>query len=274
MNPRLLIHRVKINEPQLPEADYKKEKLTAGFVLRLVRFLAQDGKTYYGDAILPAGMTDIAKATKANIIQGDIFGTHTVTNQVASITRLLSPLPPTKIQTVRCLGLNYAAHAHESKMPLPTYPVVFHKPKTAIAGPHDVIPIPSMAQEVLGLDYECELVIIIGKSGRDIPASSALEHVLGYSVGDDVSHREWQLKRGGGQWSLGKGFDGWAPMGPGIVSSNIIKDPQALKISTKLNGRVVQESSTADMIFGVKETIAFLSRGTTLLAGDVIFTGT
>jgi 2-keto-4-pentenoate hydratase/2-oxohepta-3-ene-1,7-dioic acid hydratase in catechol pathway len=115
---------------------------------------------------------------------------------------------------------------------------------------------------------------VIGRACSDVPESSALDYVLGYAVGNDVSHREWQIQRGGGQWSLGKGFDGWAPYGPGIVSSKIIKDPQSLTISTKLNGELVQESSTADMIFGVAKTIAFLSQGTTLLPGDLIFTGT
>ena len=91
-----------------------------------------------------------------------------------------------------------------------------------------------MAQEVDGLDYECELVAIIGKEAREVPESKALDYVMGYAVGDDVSHREWQLKRGGGQWALGKGFDGWAPYGPGIVSSSLINDPQALRISTKV----------------------------------------
>jgi 2-keto-4-pentenoate hydratase/2-oxohepta-3-ene-1,7-dioic acid hydratase in catechol pathway len=107
-----------------------------------------------------------------------------------------------------------------------------------------------------------------------VPESQALDYVLGYAVGNDVSHRDWQLKRGGGQWALGKGFDGWAPFGPGIVSGNVIKDPQALQISTKVNGKVMQNNNTSDMIFGVAKTIAFLSQGTTLLPGDLIFTGT
>ena len=98
--------------------------------------------------------------------------------------------------------------------------------------------------------------------------------MLGYAIGNDVSHRDWQLKRGGGQWSLGKGFNGWAPYGPGLVSSKLIKDPQSLNISTRVNGKIVQESNTSDMIFSVSKTIAFLSQGTTLLPGDVIFTGT
>jgi len=159
-------------------------------------------------------------------------------------------------------------------MPIPKFPVLFYKPATSLAGPTDPIPVHPMAQEGTGLDYECELVVVIGKRCTDVSEDEALNYVLGYAVGNDVSHRDWQIKLGGGQWSLGKGFDGWAPMGPGIVSSRLIKDPQTLKITTKLNGQVVQESNTADMIFSVKKTIAFLSRGTTLMPGDVIFTGT
>jgi 2-keto-4-pentenoate hydratase/2-oxohepta-3-ene-1,7-dioic acid hydratase in catechol pathway len=111
---------------------------------------------------------------------------------------------------------------------------------TSLAGPFDPIPIPPKAQEGEGLDYECELVAIIGKKCVDVPESEALNYVLGYAVGNDVSHRDWQIKKGGGQWSLGKGFDAWAPFGPGIVSSSLIKDPQALRISTKVNGKTVQ----------------------------------
>jgi 2-keto-4-pentenoate hydratase/2-oxohepta-3-ene-1,7-dioic acid hydratase in catechol pathway len=149
-----------------------------------------------------------------------------------------------------------------------------YKPATSLSGPTDPIPVHPMAQEGTGLDYECELVAVIGKACADVPESKALDYVLGYAVGNDVSHRDWQLARGGSQWSLGKGFDGWAPYGPGIVSSSLIKDPQNLRIQTRLNGKIVQDSSTKDMIFGIAKTIAFLSQGTTLLPGDLIFTGT
>lgn len=162
----------------------------------------------------------------------------------------------------------------QSNLPLPEYPVLFFKPVTSLTGPFDIIPVPPMAQEFEGVDYECELVVVIGKEARDVPESEALDYVLGYSVGHDVSHREWQIKRGGSQWNVGKGFDGWGPFGPGIVSTSLIKDPQSLKIWTKLNGDVVQDSSTKDMVFTVAQSIAFLSRGTTLLPGDLIFTGT
>ncbi|KAI9704212.1 MAG: hypothetical protein M1836_007073 [Candelina mexicana] len=241
---------------------------------RLIRFLSKDGRTYYGDAILPYGVTDLAKVAQANVIKGDIFGKHDVTEQVADVKLLLAPLARDDVRTVRCLGLNYEQHAKESGMPIPKYPVLFYKPVTSLNGPFDNIPVPELAQQAEGLDYECELVAVIGKEARDVPESKALEYVLGYAVGNDVSHREWQLRRGGGQWALGKGFDGWAPWGPGLVSSRIIKDPQALNISTNLNGKTVQQSSTKDMIFGVAQTIAFLSWGTTLLPGDLIFTGT
>lgn len=115
-----------------------------------------------------------------------------------------------------------------------------YKPVTSLSGPTDPIPVAKIAQEQPGLDYECELVAVIGKRCSDVSEADALSYVLGYAIGNDVSHRDWQIQRGGGQWSLGKGFDGWAPYGPGIVSSDIIKDPQTLRISTKLNGKTVQ----------------------------------
>ncbi|KAF7513736.1 hypothetical protein GJ744_007787 [Endocarpon pusillum] len=241
---------------------------------RLIRFLARDGHIYYGDAILPAHTTDIRAASTAQIITGDIFGTHSLTNRTASIRLLLCPLSPTQIGTIRCLGLNYAKHAAESKMPIPKYPVLFYKPATSASGPTDPIPIPLMAQEAEGLDYECELVAVIGREARDVPEGDALSYVLGYGVGNDISHREWQIARGGGQWALGKGFDSWAPFGPGIVSTELIPNPQDLSLTTRLNGKEMQRSRTSDMIFSVAKTISFLSRGTTLRPGDLIFTGT
>ncbi|KAL6869037.1 hypothetical protein ACO1O0_000360 [Amphichorda felina] len=245
-----------------------------GSFSRLVRFVAKGGRTYYGDAILPPGVTDISKARQARIIDGDIFGAHNVTDQVVDIRLLLPPLAPSHTGTLRCLGLNYALHAKETGMPEPKFPILFYKPVTSLGAHGDSIPVPPIAQQGSGLDYECELVIVIGKRCTEVPEADALDYVMGYAVGNDVSHRDWQIKHGGGQWSLGKGFDGWAPYGPGIVSSSLIKDPQALRIWTKLNGKTVQDSSTLDMIFNVRKTIAFLSQGVTLMPGDLIFTGT
>ncbi|PHH93146.1 hypothetical protein CDD83_27 [Cordyceps sp. RAO-2017] len=241
---------------------------------RLVRFLGTDGRLHYGDALLPRGISDIAKSRQARVISGDIFGSHQVTDQVVGIRLLLPPLAPSHVGTVRCLGLNYADHARETGMPEPKFPILFYKPPTSLSGPADPIPVHAMAQEGTGLDYECELVIIIGKRCTDVAEADALDYVLGYAVGNDVSHRDWQIRHGGGQWSLGKGFDGWAPFGPGIVTGSVIKDPQKLKIWTKVNGKTLQDGTTAEMIFGVKKTVAFLSRGVTLMPGDLIFTGT
>lgn len=126
--------------------------------------------------------------------------------------------------------------------------MLFYKPVTALSGAFDPIPIHPMAQKGEGLDYECELVAVIGKQCTDVSEASALDYVLGYSVGNDVSHRDWQIKWGGSQWSLGKGFDGWAPWGPGIVSSALIKDPQSLRIKTVLNGKTMQVSLTTSSL--------------------------
>ncbi|EGC42514.1 fumarylacetoacetate hydrolase [Histoplasma capsulatum var. duboisii H88] len=241
---------------------------------RLIRFLSQDGRIYYGDPLLPANTTDISQATTARLISGDIFRSPVLTGTTKPISRLLSPLAQNDISSIRCLGLNYAQHAAEASMPIPQYPVLFYKPPAALAGPADDIPIPRIAQECPGVDYECELVIVMGKKCRDVSEKEALEYVLGYAVGNDVSHRGWQLKRGGGQWGIGKGFDGWAPFGPGIVTTEVLGDARDLGIGTKLNGVVVQKSSTRDLIFGVKSAVSWLSKGCTLGPGDLIFTGT
>ncbi|KAK3394215.1 hypothetical protein B0H63DRAFT_491732 [Podospora didyma] len=187
--------------------------------------------------------------TITRIITGSIFSTLSAETGSVAIARLCRPLKHAN-GIVRCLSLTMQRMQRSQNMPIPQYPVVFPSP----------IPVPAIAQEP-GLDYECELVV-------------ALDYVLGYAVGDDVSHREWQLKRGGGQWSIGKSFDGWAPFCPGIVTTAVIKDPQNLKLTTRVNGKVMQEGNTADMIFSVKKAISFLSQGTTLRLGDTIFTGT
>ncbi|KAI5777275.1 Fumarylacetoacetase-like protein [Geopyxis carbonaria] len=244
---------------------------------RLIRFLTRSGSEHFGDALLPAGVHDISLATRAAVISGDpLSPTCTVTPQIVDVHRLLPPLPPSQTRTVRCLGLNYAAHAKESNMALPTYPVLFYKPQTALSGPGAALSVPRVAQESDGLDYECELVVVIGTDARDVPEERALDYVLGYAVGNDVSQRHLQLAVGGGQWSHGKGFDGWAPWGPGIVRRDALGDGTGagLRIGTTVNGERRQGSSTGDMVFGVARTVALLSRGTTLQRGDLIFTGT
>jgi transcription initiation factor TFIIH subunit 2 len=189
-----------------------------------------------------------------------------------------------------CIGLNYRQHAEEAKvsstqiyfdhaidhyqLQVPSYPTVFTKPPDAIAGPLDDIPIHKDCQSQL--DYEGELTVIIGKDAKNVSEKDALSYVTGYTVGNDVSARNFQLpvSVSGGQFGYAKSFDKFAPIGPVIVSSSLIPDPQKLHYWTKVNGEIRQETGTDDMIFTVAQIIEHLSRGTTLRAGTAIMTGT
>ncbi|KAH3673386.1 hypothetical protein WICPIJ_009838 [Wickerhamomyces pijperi] len=242
---------------------------------RLVRFISTDDKIHFGEAILSNGLTDSRLIESAYKITGDIFGSYEITSEELPVKKLLSPLSSVQIPTVRMIGMNYRKHAIEINLPIPQYPCLFYKPSSTINNPADPIVIPKVAQiEDAKVDYEAELVVVIGKSGKDIKEEDALDHVLGYTVGNDVSQRTWQIQRGGSQFSTGKMFDTWAPIGPAIVSPSLIPDPNSLNISSKINGEVRQNSNTEDAIFSVRHLISFLSQGTTLQPGDLIFTGT
>lgn len=184
-------------------------------------------------------------------------------------TRLLAPI--LNPQKIICLGLNYRDHAAETKAPLPKDPILFSKYPSAIIGPDAPIVLPPVSKEV---DYEAELVVVIGKEGRNIPEGKALQHVAGYTVGHDVSARDWQLKKDGKQWMAGKTFDTFAPLGPHLVTSDEISNPHTLAIQLRLNGQVMQASNTKEMIFGVAFVVSYLSQIFTLTPGDLIFTGT
>jgi 2-keto-4-pentenoate hydratase/2-oxohepta-3-ene-1,7-dioic acid hydratase in catechol pathway len=184
-------------------------------------------------------------------------------------TKLLAPVPdPRKIV---CIGLNYRDHAAESGVPVPTEPILFSKYSTTLIGHGDQIVLPSASNEV---DYEAELVVVIGRKGRHISRERALEYVGGYAVGHDVSARDWQLNKPGKQWMAGKTFDTFAPVGPELVTPDEVPDPQNLGIRLRLNGQTMQDSSTSQLVFGVAELIAYLSQIFTLEPGDMIFTGT
>ena len=181
-------------------------------------------------------------------------------------------LPPvTDPRKIVCLGLNYKDHAEESGAKPPPEPVLFSKYPTALTGPGDPIVLPPVSREV---DYEAELVIVVGRGGRNIPKEYARRHVAGYTCGHDVSARDWQLRKAGGQWMVGKTFDTFAPLGPALVTADEVGDPHALGIRMKLNGQIMQSSNTAQMIFKVEDIIAYLSQVFTLEPGDLIFTGT
>lgn len=187
----------------------------------------------------------------------------------AAEVNVLAPI--SNPQKIICIGLNYADHAAESNMPIPSEPVVFAKYATAIAGPGEAIRLPTTSQKV---DYEVELVAVIGRAGRNIPESDALDHVAGYTVGHDVSARDYQLEKPAGQWLLGKTFDTFAPIGPDLVTSDEVPDPHALGIRCILNGETVQASCTDQLIFKIQQLVAYLSHVFTLTPGDLIFTGT
>ena len=183
--------------------------------------------------------------------------------------QLLSPVPdPRKIV---CIGLNYLDHAKESGVPAPSEPILFSKYPTALIGHGGSIVLPASSHEV---DYEAELVVVIGRGGRHISRERALEHVGGYAVGHDVSARDWQLNKPGKQWMAGKTFDTFAPVGPELVTPDEVPDPHNLGIRLRLNGETMQNSSTSQLIFKVDELIAYLSKVFTLEPGDLIFTGT
>ncbi|KAJ8078619.1 hypothetical protein AAF712_001393 [Marasmius tenuissimus] len=248
---------------------------------RIVRFISDDGQEYTGDAILANDTTDASQSTSARVIQGDVLTNFTITEEVKNITKLLSPISPEKIRTVRCVGFNYIAHAEQSDHPIPDFPIIFFKPWTALSDPDTIVPITPGYQNQTNftseMDYEAELVVVIGKRAFNISEDEALDHVLGYAVGNDVSHRSWQVDRGGQpqpQYSMGKDADGWAPWGPALVTTDVIPDPQTLQLTARKNGELKQNATTADMIFGVKEIVSFVSMGITLMPGDIIFTGT
>ena len=181
--------------------------------------------------------------------------------------RLCAPvLRPGKVFAI---GLNYADHIAESKMETPKQQVWFSKAVTSINGPHDPILI---ARHGTFVDYEAELVAVIGKGGRNIPVADAAAHIFGYCVGNDVTERMWQ--HSGPQWTLGKSFDTHAPIGPWITTSDEAGDPHGLDLGCTVNGEVRQQSNTRHLVFNIWEQIAHLSQAMTLEPGDLIFTGT
>lgn len=180
-----------------------------------------------------------------------------------SEVKLLSPCMPSKIV---CLGLNYRSHAEETKMPVPTLPLIFLKPSTAVIGPDDDIILPADSRRV---DYEAELGIVIGKRAKAVTSDNAKHFVLGYTCVNDVSERYAQSEDG--QWTRAKGYDTFAPLGPWIETGIT---PDDLKVETYLNGELRQSARTSDLIFNIAELISFISNVMTLLPGDVIATGT
>ena len=182
--------------------------------------------------------------------------------------RLGAPIcRPSKIV---CVGLNYAKHAQESGMEVPSEPVLFFKASSAIVGPYDEVVLPKNSKKS---DWEVELAIVIGAKASYVSEENAMNHVAGYVLHNDISEREYQLERLG-QWVKGKSCDTFAPLGPFVATADEIKDPHNLHLWLKLNGKTMQDSNTSDLIFGIPKLVSYISEFMTLLPGDVISTGT
>jgi len=197
-------------------------------------------------------------------------GTLKDTGRKASVKTHLSPIKPT---SVICIGLNYSKHADELGLPYPKNPVIFWKPPGSAVGHGAKVVKPRITQR---MDYEVELVVVIGKACKDVTTEQALDYILGYTVANDISTRDWQKvpELAGGQWCRSKGFDGFSPLGPVLVTRDEIKDPNNLWLRSYVNGEKRQDSSTTDFIFKVQEVVSFLSCSNTIEAGTVIMTGT
>ncbi|GFZ47362.1 hypothetical protein JCM24511_05105 [Saitozyma sp. JCM 24511] len=220
---------------------------------RLVRFIGQDGQVYLGqpvNASIDVGLAVISGETVvANVIKGDIYS-GTVSSKEVTIKKLLPPVTRDECSIIRCLGLNYMKHAQEANMAIPKDPILFIKPRTALAGPGELSV--SKAAQDDQLDFETELALVIGKDALDVSEEEALDYVLG---------------------CFGKGFNESCPIGPVLIRAGEI-DPDNLDLKGVLSGEVVQQSNTSDMIFNCRKAISFLSQGTTLEKGTIIQMGT
>ena len=212
---------------------------------------------------MPRGLDSVRRFVRENLNDPKKLQKLAVPENKVRLGPLFRP------RNVLCIGLNYKDHAAEGGVPLPEKPVVFAKLTGCITGPGAPILLPPDTEEV---DYEAELAVVIGRKCRGVSASDALKYVAGYTCLNDVSARDFQ--RGDGQWVRAKSQDTFGPMGPYLVTGDDIPDPQTLPIRCIVNGQVLQDSNTDKMIFGVRELIAFISRGITLEPGDVITTGT
>jgi 2-keto-4-pentenoate hydratase/2-oxohepta-3-ene-1,7-dioic acid hydratase in catechol pathway len=228
--------------------------------MRIIRFRS-GGKEYWGVPV---------DEKSAKRVQGELFTSFQVTDEVLRVEKLLAPLVPADIL---CIGLNYRAHAAESGSQIPKNPMLFIKASGTLNNPGDPILIPRRSTDI---DYEAELAVVIGKAAKNVSKAEALDYVFGYTCANDVSARDWQRNKdlGGGQFARGKSFDTFCPLGPCIVTRDEIPNPNALKIRCELNGQVMQDYTTSDMIFDVPTLIESLSSTMTLKPGSVLLTGT
>jgi len=230
--------------------------------MRIIRFVSENGERLYGTV-------DSGEPGRARIIEGDVLGTFALTKRSAAIKKILPPIEPPNILA---LGFSYGKHAGETESRAPESPVLFIKATNSLLGPGETILLPKAGPDEV--DFEAELAVVIGKRAKNVSPDEAMAYVLGYTCGNDVSARDWQMRKQKQQWARGKSFDTFCPLGPFLVTKDEIPDPNRLRIRSILNGKVMQDSSTSDMLFPVAQIVSDLSRSMTLLPGTVIMTGT
>ncbi|PVI02986.1 hypothetical protein DM02DRAFT_699298 [Periconia macrospinosa] len=248
---------------------------------RLIRFRGEDGLEVYGEPQIDKAEELLIrledKTLLAEVYRGNSIFEVERTGKIAKVTELLHLLESKDVPTIRCIGLNYRAHIAEAGRKPPPYPSLFIKHNNSVAGWDEDIPVPKVAQNEQ-CDYEGELSIVIGQSGKNIPKEDAISYVAGYVTSNDVSSRKWQreLEFAGNvpQWCFSKGFDKYAPLGPMITSPLVVGSANNLWLKTWVNGEERQSTNTSDLLFDVPTIISFLSQGTTLERGTVIMTGT
>ena len=204
------------------------------------------------------------------VVEGGPWGGFRDTGEPLRVDRLLAPLEP---RDILCIGLNYRQHAIETGAEIPRNPILFVKASGSLQHPGEPIVLPRRLRSDR-VDYEGELAVVIGTTCHNVDRDHALDHVLGYTCANDVSARDWQKQGGGGQWCRGKSFASFCPLGPVLVTADEIPDPNRLRIRTLVDGTVLQDGTTDDMIFDVPALIEFLSASTVLRPGTVILTGT
>ncbi len=230
--------------------------------MKIIRFESREGNVHYGEY-------DTKNPGSARIIKGDICGEYSLSEKRVEIKGLLAPvLAP----TIFALGLNYGKHAEETGIDRPQIPIVFIKSVNALTGPGSPVVLPKAGPDEV--DYEAELAVVIGSTAKNVAKENAFQHILGYTCANDISARDWQMRKQKGQWTRGKSFDTFCPLGPWIVTKDELPDPDRLNIKSVLNGTVMQDSNTSDMLFDVAFIVSDLSRSVTLLPGTVILTGT
>lgn len=228
------------------------------------------------DGRLPATTRELIRSepalSDADRLQRSALEDRDLRDEFAAPIEEVKLLPPVERPAkIICLGLNYLDHAEESGHEAPDEPVIFAKLTSSVIGFGDAIVLPSVSEKV---DYEVELAVVVGREGKDIPAARGMEYIAGYTVLNDISARDYQLEKAGGQWLLGKSFDTFCPIGPWIVTPDEIDDPHNLELSCSVNGEVLQSSDTSRMLFRICQIIEYISQVFTLEPGDVIATGT